>query len=106
MLSDTADWQPIVDVLGTLVREPQENHARSMAHAQSQNLAEVEIEGDDDRIVRLGSIDDLGIGCALHRKFSHVTGIVVQADEELHSPQGDSGVSQKPHRRQTGSVCS
>ena len=70
--------QALIDGLSPLVREPEDDDARFVQDAERENVAEVEIEGDEDAGILASAIDEFGIGGSLQAQRSNVHGVVTK----------------------------
>jgi len=79
-------------VFGSGILEPEENHAGSIPFRQSYDLAEVQIEGENNSVFSNGLLEDLSVGKCMEMLLSKVLGVVPGLSQPFNNSQGNSHV--------------
>ena len=91
------DRQTLVNGINTFVGKSEDDDAGLVEYAEGQNVTKVQIERDDDAVVRASSLDKFSVRRALKPETSLVRCLVAELLQELDGLGRDSSVCQKPH---------
>ena len=87
-----------VDGLSPFTGEPKEDDARLVENPEGEDVADVEIEREDDAAIPAGALDEFEIRTTLQSQCAHMDRLVSEFSRELDGPGRDSSVGQKSHR--------
>lgn len=91
------DRETLVNGVDAFIGESEDDDAGLVEYAEGQNVTKVQIERDDDAVVRASSLDKFSVRRALKAEASHVGRLVAELLQELDGLGRDSSVCQKPH---------
>ena len=91
------DVEPFGHMRARGVEQAEQDNARPRTDAPRCDLAEVEVERQDDPALSGGEREDLGIRQALEPELAKVDDVVTGVAEVLRDPSGDAHVCQEPH---------
>ena len=81
--------------VGAFIGESKDDDARLVQDAEREDLAEVEIERQNDAGIRTGAINELGISGTLQPQRPDVNRFVAKLFEELNGCGRDAALRQK-----------
>ncbi len=96
--------QPLDQVIGPRVPKAEDDDARLLPPGESDDLPEVEVEGEERASLGDRALEDVHVGAPLETHLPPVHGVVPLASKPLDDPQVHPHVGEKPHGRDYG-VC-
>lgn len=89
--------QAVDHILGPGVREPEQDDARTVVLRKGGQVAEVEIERQDDAVFCDSDSEDVGVRSTMHPSFAKVRGIVALAPEPVNHAYVHAHVGEEVH---------
>src|SRR6266571_4279168 len=94
--------EPPVHRVGRFIRQPEDHGARAIDDTQSENRSEVEIEGEQNAIIRPRLLGQQPVRGALHRQLADMNRVMAAPAQEFDGLGRDPRVREEPHHFPAG----